>query len=66
MLIFAEISKDMNTALVYYTASLFEAIGKQYRRPSLEILVRFWFDSNGLQHCIGIKPALMRFQLRSG
>ncbi|PVF99519.1 hypothetical protein CPB86DRAFT_783642 [Serendipita vermifera] len=37
---------DMNTVLLYYIASLPDAIGKQYCPPSLEVLARFWFDSN--------------------
>lgn len=38
---------DINTVLTYYTASLPEAVGKQYRPPSLDLLVQFWFDSSG-------------------
>lgn len=43
---FVDHDQDINTILTYYIASLPEAVGKRYRPPSLDFLVKFWFDSN--------------------
>ncbi|KIM30119.1 hypothetical protein M408DRAFT_101314 [Serendipita vermifera MAFF 305830] len=41
-----EFDHDVNTALIYYAASLSETVGKGYKPPSLNILAQYWFDSS--------------------